>query len=176
MSIVEFNPQSSEMLPLDKGAPFHVGRRQPFHRIREVRIQQGMSIRSVARRMGAEPRTLRQEEDPYTDVPLSRLHEWQRVLDVPISDLLVECETPLSRPVMERARLVKLMKTAAALRHQAESEPMRRMSQMLIEQILEIMPELAEVNPWHNVGQRRTLDESARILERIYSHRLHYEV
>ena len=33
---------------------------------------------------------------------------------------------------------------------------------MLIEQILEIMPELADVTPWHTVGQRRTLDDVGR--------------
>jgi hypothetical protein len=33
---------------------------------------------------------------------------------------------------------------------------------MLIEQILEIMPELSDVTPWHTVGQRRTLDDVGR--------------
>ena len=33
---------------------------------------------------------------------------------------------------------------------------------MLIDQILEIMPELQDVTPWHTVGQRRTLDELGR--------------
>ena len=33
---------------------------------------------------------------------------------------------------------------------------------MLIEQILEIMPELEDVAPWHTIGQRRTLNELGR--------------
>jgi hypothetical protein len=33
---------------------------------------------------------------------------------------------------------------------------------MLIEQILEIMPELSDVTPWHAVGQRRTLNDIGR--------------
>jgi hypothetical protein len=33
---------------------------------------------------------------------------------------------------------------------------------MLIEQILEIMPELTDVGPWHSVGQRRPLDDLGR--------------
>jgi hypothetical protein len=37
---------------------------------------------------------------------------------------------------------------------------------MLSEQLVEIMPELKQVAPWHSVGQRRTLDEYGRIVER----------
>jgi hypothetical protein len=37
---------------------------------------------------------------------------------------------------------------------------------MLIEQLIEIMPELADVSPWHSVGQRRGLDEFGRVFER----------
>jgi hypothetical protein len=36
------------------------------------------------------------------------------------------------------------------------------MVEMLVEQILEIMPELSDVTPWHTVGQRRTLDDLGR--------------
>jgi hypothetical protein len=36
------------------------------------------------------------------------------------------------------------------------------MVDMLVDQILEIMPELADVTPWHTVGQRRTLDDVGR--------------
>jgi hypothetical protein len=34
---------------------------------------------------------------------------------------------------------------------------------MMADQLVEIMPELRDVNPWHTVGQRRTLDELGRI-------------
>jgi hypothetical protein len=40
---------------------------------------------------------------------------------------------------------------------------------MLIEQILEIMPELEDVTPWHSVGQRRTLDDIGRTGRHILS-------
>ena len=38
---------------------------------------------------------------------------------------------------------------------------------MLVEQILEIMPELEDVTPWHTVGQRRTLDDVGRTARHI---------
>jgi hypothetical protein len=55
------------------------------------------------------------------------------------------------------------MKTALAIREAAEDESVGRMAQMMAEQLVEIMPELRDVNPWHTVGQRRTLDEFGRI-------------
>jgi hypothetical protein len=39
------------------------------------------------------------------------------------------------------------------------------MAENLVEQLLELMPELAEVSPWHSVGQRRSLEEMGRIAE-----------
>ena len=39
------------------------------------------------------------------------------------------------------------------------------MAENLVAQLLEIMPELKEVSPWHSVGQRRSLDEMGRIAE-----------
>jgi len=83
-------------------------------------------------------------------------------LEVPVAELLVEGEGQLSGPVLQRSRMVKLMKTAAAIREHARDTTTARMVSMLIEQILELMPELADVTPWHTVGQRRTLDDVGR--------------
>ncbi|MEI7863096.1 MAG: hypothetical protein WCJ21_10715, partial [Planctomycetota bacterium] len=102
-------------------------------------------------------------EQPDCDVRVSDLMKWQEVLEVPVSELLVESEGQLSGPVLERARMVKLMKTAAAIREQTTAATgLRRMADMLVEQVLEIMPELADVTPWHHVGQRRTLNDVGR--------------
>jgi hypothetical protein len=67
---------------------------------------------------------------------------------------------------MERARMVKVMKTVAAIVEKANTPSMKRLVQMLCNQLLEIMPELADVAPWHTVGQRRTLEEYGRVAER----------
>ncbi len=142
---------------------------QRMHRIRTVRLQQGMSLRSAARHMGTDVRSLRLQEREETDLRISDLHKWQKALDVPLSELVVETDIPLSRPVMERARLIRLMKTAVAIRERAESEGIQRMAQMLFEQLVEIMPELEDVSPWHTYGQRRSVDEQGRIMERRLS-------
>ena len=140
-----------------------------MHRIRTVRLQQGASLRSVARQSGVDVRQLRLQEQESTDVRLSDLHKWQKALDVPLSDLLVEPGTSLSRPVMERARMVRLMKTAAAIRERSQSIGIKRMAEMLVGQLVEIMPELEDVSPWHDYGQRRSLDEYGRIVDRTVS-------
>jgi hypothetical protein len=65
--------------------------------------------------------------------------------------------------------MLRVMKTAQALRAQARSESERRLARLLIDQLIEIMPELKEVAAWPTVGHRRTADEVGRIGERPIS-------
>lgn len=137
-----------------------------MHRIRTVRRLQGVSLRSAARQTGVDVRRLRAQEQENADLHLSDLYRWQKALDVPVSELLIEPDTQLSRPVLERARMIRLMKTAQAILERSNSTSIRRMAEMLINQLTEIMPELKNVGPWHSVGQRRSLNELGRIVER----------
>lgn len=150
--------------PMSRSSERRVHRRatKNLHRIAAVRRQQGVTLRNVARRLGLEIGVVRRQEQDDCDVRVSDLLLWQQVLEVPIAELLVEGEGQLSGPVLERSRMVKLMKTAAALRERTGGTPVGRLVEMLIDQILEIMPELRDVTPWHTVGQRRTLDELGR--------------
>lgn len=140
-----------------------------LHRIATVRRQQGLSLRGLARQQQTTIRELEAEEDESADLRLSRLYWWQDALDVPVADLLVESNGSLSPPVLQRARLVRVMKTVAAIMEKSENVSIRRLAQTLVNQLIEIMPELEGVSPWHTVGQRRTLDEPGRIVERMYS-------
>lgn len=130
-----------------------------LQRLASVRRLQGLSRRTVARRMNIEVEQVRRQECETADLPLSALYAWQRVLEVPVAELLVEAGDSLSSPVLERSRLVRLMKTVLAIQQQAKQESIRRMAQTMIEQLTEVMPELAHVGPWHAVGRRRRLDE-----------------
>ncbi|HEY4307883.1 MAG TPA: hypothetical protein VGN12_00400 [Pirellulales bacterium] len=143
--------------------------RVALHRIAAVRQQQGISLRGLARQLRTSIRDLEIEEEETSDLRLSRVYWWQSVLEVPISELLVDSNSPLSAPVMERARLVRIMKTVAAIAEKADNSSIKRLAQTLASQLVEMMPELEGVSPWHNVGQRRTLDELGRIAERPYS-------
>ena len=139
---------------------------QRLHRISVVRQQQGVSLRTAARQMGEHASKLKTQEQHSSDITLSQLYAWQKVLDVPLTDLLMESEGPLSRPVLQRAQMLRLMKTAAAISESATNEPMRRMTENLVNQLIEIMPELREVGSWHSVGQRRSQDEYGMAYER----------
>ena len=138
---------------------------QVLHRIQEVRRLQGMSLRTAARQLQTDVRSIRAQEQGTTDLKLSDLYRWQQALEVPVSELLVDDDGPLSRPVRERSALLKVMKTARAIVELAHPGPAKRMAENLVEQLVELMPELADVSPWHSVGQRRSMDEMGRIAE-----------
>jgi len=109
---------------------------------------------------------VRHQEDAHSDLRISELLQWQHILDVPLSDLLVDSGSPLSAPVRKRANLLRVMKTAKAIQESAHNVSVKRLAKMLVEQLVEMMPELAEVSAWHSIGQRRTQDEVGRIAER----------
>jgi transcriptional regulator with XRE-family HTH domain len=136
--------------------------KRALHRLEEVRRQQGVSRRTLARRLNTDVNEIKAEANQQSDLPLSRLYQWQEILEVPIADLLVDSEEPLSAPVLRRAQMVRLMKTASAILQRSQQLSIRRMAQVLVEQLIEMMPELAEVSPWHAVGKRRTQSETGR--------------
>ena len=127
-----------------------------------------MSLRRISRLSRTNIHRLELEEQGSTDLPLSRLYWWQEVLEVPVADLLVDNDASLSAPVLERARMVRIMKTAAAILEKADNPRISRLAETLRTQLLEMMPELEGVAAWHSVGQRRTLDELGRIAEHTY--------
>ena len=139
---------------------------QRLHRLGEVRQQQGTSLRSISRRLNLSMQEVRKQEQPQYDMRISELLKWQEVLEVPLSDLLVDSEGPLSEPVYHRASMLRVMKTAKAIQENAHECGVKRLANMLVGQLVQLMPELADVSAWHSVGQRRTQDEVGRIVER----------
>ena len=140
--------------------------KQPLHRLATVRKQQGISLRNVARQLGVDTTTVCQQELEATDLPLSLIYAWQKVLDVPAAELLVDSNAPFSPSVLHRARLIRVMKTAAAIKEKVHSNSLKSLVATLTEDLLEIMPELREVAAWHTVGHRRALDELGQAVER----------
>ena len=140
---------------------------QRLHRIATVRKQQGVSLRAAARQLGGDMSEVRSQEDETHDMRLSELLAWQKLLDVPLAELLVEPGTALSRPVLQRAQLLRVMKTVATIRERATTPGLQRLAEMLYEQMLEIIPDMRDVSPWHSVGQRRSLDEYGRVVDRM---------
>ena len=128
---------------------------KPLHRIADVRRRQGISVRIAARRLHTSTDEVRRQEEPANDMLLSELLRWQQALDVPLADLLVETDGPLSEPMITRTRLLQIMKTVRAIKETATSSSIQRFATMLEQQLVELMPELKDVEEWHSIGQRR---------------------
>jgi transcriptional regulator with XRE-family HTH domain len=140
-------------------------RRKALQKLGSARRRQGLSIRCVAQRLGRTVGEVRAQEEEQADLLVSDLYRWQAALEVPLEELLQEPNDSLSPMVSMRAQLLKVMKTAMAMRRQARCEAERRLARLLTEQLLEIMPELKEVSGWPAVGHRRRSDEMGRIGE-----------
>ena len=136
-----------------------------LHRIAEVRAQQGLSLRAVSSRSGIDVPHLKQQELPDSNLTLIDLTRWAKALEVPIENLIVDHDSELSDPVHSRAAMVKVMKTVVALTEVAASPRVARLTAMLREQLIELMPELAEIGGWPNFGSRRPPDQHGRIGE-----------
>ena len=135
MSLAELSVDRADIV----AAP-NVGVRRPsraLHRLAEVRRIQGLSQRTVARRLRLDMASVKQMEREDTDLPLSALYEWQKALDVPVGELLVEPDEPLSTPVMKRAQLVRLMKTAMAIKERSGQPAIQRLAEVLVNQLIE---------------------------------------
>ena len=138
------------------------GRR--LHRIATVRKQERISLRRIAKRIDAPIDDLRRQEDELSDLRLSNLYAWQKALDVPVGELLID-ETELgSYPLLVRQQLIKAMKTTLLLLEHGEGTPVGYLAQNLLEQLLVMMPELESVTAWPRQGSVREKDRIPRIL------------
>jgi transcriptional regulator with XRE-family HTH domain len=137
----------------------------PLHRLVEVRRREGISRRAVARRLGIGIAEVKRQEET-SDLPLSTLYEWQKVLKVPFAEILGDPADSLSPPLRQRGQLVRLMKTAMTIMQQAKRSSIKRMAETLVAQLTEIMPELREVNPWPKVGKQRQRNECGQTAHR----------
>lgn len=167
LSPMEIAPGTMKTLPGDneeERAP--VETYGSLHRLRAVRQTEGISRQNLARKLKTSVAELTQQEDPSSDMTLSTLYRWQRALGVPVTELLIEPDDDLSLPLLTRSRMLRLMKTAQSVLELTTQSRVRRMTQNLIDQLIEIMPEVQDVGSWPLVGQRRTLSELGRAVER----------
>lgn len=151
--------QTTQTTQSEQASPTRV-----YHRIAEVRLQQGLSLRTISRRTGLDAKELRRQEQSNCNLSISQLQMWQKALEVPLIDLLEDESDVLSRPVKERAQMVRIMKTVVSLGEVCQSNiRLSRLTTMLREQMLQLMPELAEIGGWPQCGTRRGTDVMGRI-------------
>ena len=124
--------------------------------------QEGISRRTMARRLGIGLREVQAQEQESADLPLSTLYRWKEVLNVPISDLLEEDAGEMSAPVMFRAKLLLVMRTAVGDPRTDQERGHPSEAQFLVEQLVQIMPELKDTTPWPSFGECSGRRESGR--------------
>jgi transcriptional regulator with XRE-family HTH domain len=149
--------------------PIHLESARPLHRLGEARRQEDISCGKVARHLGITIEDVRRQECTTTDLPLSVLHKWAKVLGLPVAELVEEPDESVSTPLFNRASLVRVMKTAMAILERTGSPQTKRLAQTMVDQLTEIMPELRGVSAWPAVGKRRRLDELGIAAERSFS-------
>ena len=156
--------------------PIHLECALPLHRLGEAREQEEISRRNVARHLGITAKEVMRQECRTTDLPLSVLHKWAKALGLPVAQLVAEPDDSLATPLVHRAGLVRVTKTAMAILERTRNPRMKRLAQTIVDQLLEIMPELRDVRAWHAVGKRRRLDELGVAAERRLSDKVFMDV
>jgi len=162
----QFVPES-EVEPTPMVRPYPP--RRPLHRLKAVRRQEQISRATLARRLKTSVREVELQEEDSADMLLTTLYKWQEALDVPLCELLVETEEPLSTPVLRRAQLLRIMKTVATILERSRQVSIQRMAQTLADQLTELMPELKDATPWPAVGRRRSRRELGLAARRCLS-------
>ncbi len=137
-----------------------------LHRLAAVRRQQGVSRHAVASQLKLGIEQVRQQESESSDLPLNALYAWREILDVPIAELLVEPGNEAPAPILLRSQLVRLMKTARTILDKAKQDSVRWLTQSMISQLIEIMPELSEVGVWNVGGKPRRQSELGMAAQR----------
>jgi len=156
--------------------PIHLECAVPLHRLGEARLQEDISRDNVARHLGITVQDVRRQECATTDLPLSVLRKWAKVLGLPVFELVEEPDGSRSTPLIDRARLVRVMKTAMTILERAGNPQTKRFAQTMVDQLIEIMPELRGVGARHVASKRRRLDELGVAAERRFSDDLFRDV
>ncbi|MEM9659430.1 MAG: hypothetical protein AAF961_13815 [Planctomycetota bacterium] len=134
-----------------------------LHRIADVMRQENMTIRNAATRMKVTQSRVKREMSPNQDLTITDLMRWQKMLKVPLADLIAEPTDELSPQVQLRGGLLKAMRTVRTIQ-EATSDPREaKLAERLAQQLTALMPELCHAAAWPSVGQRRTLDEEGAI-------------
>lgn len=139
----------------------------PLQRVKEVRLREGLRPGVVKNALGlANKSDVARREDPKADYWLSEIYALAERFGVPPVQLLCDPGDDLCNSVTGRAKLVLLMKTANLIAENARQESVRRLAQGLCEQLVDMMPELAQIGAWHSVGKRRKVSELGVAAER----------
>lgn len=139
---------------------------RPLHFIASTLRKQNATLAGCARRLGLTPAEAAAQARPDADLTLSQLYAWRAVLDVPTSELIPFVDV-VPDPIRNRALLLRTMKTARQLQNLSRGTRLEPAVASLVDQLVELMPELAETPAWPTVGQSRAPRESGSATRRV---------
>ena len=148
---------------------------QHLHRLKSARLNAGVSLRAMARRMKVPVSVAKAEEDGKRDMYISDLHRWQEALQVPLHELIEPPSNSLSEPIRQRACMIRLAKTAKTLLRNCSQERQRLLAERMVDQLQELMPELEEIGTWPE-GTGRSRDDLGRVGYEITTNDWHFPV
>jgi transcriptional regulator with XRE-family HTH domain len=148
---LDWRPNIAEQAPAV--VPIHLECGPPLHRLGEARRQEDVSRRNVARHLGITVEDVRRQECQTTDLPLSVLHKWANAMDLPVAELVVEQDDSFSMPVFNRVCLMRAMRTAMAILERTGNPQTKRLAQTMVDQLMEITPELRRMNGTETNGR-----------------------
>ncbi|MBR4833151.1 MAG: hypothetical protein IKU86_02305 [Thermoguttaceae bacterium] len=157
------SPQPSQTKPRSS-----LNSTRPLHFIAETLRKQGATVAGCARRLGLSPAEVVEQTRPDADLTLSQIYAWRAALDVPLAELL-PLEDVVPDPIRNRALLLRTMKTARQLQELSRGGRLERVAESLVDQLIELMPELAETPAWPSVGQSRAPREPGFATRRVDS-------
>jgi transcriptional regulator with XRE-family HTH domain len=135
---------------------------QALHRVRAARKARRLSLSEVAKHLALPPEEAERQEQPTSDLPLSTLYRWQKLLKVPVTELLVDGTGSLGLPSVKSERLAGALQVALAILAQTKQPGIRRMAHTLVDQLVELSPDLKQVADAHTAGQAHRFDEQGR--------------
>lgn len=136
-----------------------------LHRLGAIRKMRKLSLADVAQRLQLTCEEAKRQEQGESDLTLRDLYRWQQLLKVPVSDLLSDVEEPLALPAVKPEKLSPALQMALLILQQTKQPGIRRMAHTLVDQLVELSPELKRVAEEHTAGQSHRFDEQGRAMK-----------
>ena len=126
-----------------------------LHRLAEVRRAKGVPRRVLAERLGISVEELREQEES-ADLSIGTISQWAAVLNVPITELVVEPGEGLAPTRLAHSQATRLMKVAVKLRNRTRRRCVQRLAQTFVDQLAEILPALQQLARREHFRPRRS--------------------
>jgi len=129
------------------------GAARTLHRLAALRKAKGVSQHEIAARMKTTVEEVQRQERSESDLWLSAIYDWAAALRVPVTELLSVTEQVSQATVLPSDEVTRLLEIAKAIRQEARRPAVQRLAQTLIDQLVEILPDLKKAGP--QAGARR---------------------